>query len=131
MILVVDPGIRGCGVALFDPNTKTLFSCSYVKNPRTEGNDVTAVLAMANAVAERFSGGFLYRTAHVVIEWPRVYTASKSKGDNNDLPPLVGVGCAVAAIIATPSTSYFPHEWKGQITKEATLARVHSRLSAD
>ena len=32
MILSIDPGIRACGVALFDPKTKSLLRAALVKN---------------------------------------------------------------------------------------------------
>lgn len=127
MILVCDPGIRGCGVALLSLEKK-LKACAHVKNPMKTGNGIAEVLSMASAVegwVRCVSDG---RIEHFVGEFPQVYTASKSKGDNNDLLPLVGVVCSVATILGVPVTQYYPREWKGQMTKEATLERVYDRL---
>lgn len=69
---------------------------------------------------------------HVVIEWPQVYTAGKSKGDPNDLLPLVGVGCALCALASYAKLwRFLPAEWKGQLPKgEAYETRLRARLSA-
>ena len=119
----IDPGIRGCGVALWHASFSswTLERAYYVKNPIEAGDGVYAVLAMATAI-EAVS------IRYPVIEWPRVYTAGKLKGDPNDLLPLVAIGIALCARFGA-GTRYFPHEWKGQMKKEQTEERIRSRLS--
>ncbi len=126
-LISLDPGIRGCGVALFRGGR--LEACDYLKNPVLKGDDVDAVLGMADEVVK-------WRRLHCplvvpefVFEHPRVYTISKSKGDPNDLMPLVGVAYACAGYIAGhKSVRVFPATWKGQLTKEACEARIRSRL---
>lgn len=128
MILVVDPGIRGCGVALFSLEKK-LVACAYVKNPLKTGNGIAEVLSVAKASRDwAYCNLCEFDFSHFVGEWPQIYTASKSKGDNNDLLPLVGVVCSIATTLSVPVTQYFPREWKSQLTKEATLERVCDRL---
>ncbi len=130
-LLALDPGIRGCGVALFDDNGR-LAACDYVKNPVTKGDDFTAVLSLVQRVVVWVSDASTVsiRFHEVVAEWPRVYTIAKSKGDPNDLMPLVGIGCAVATS-AMNATRVYPHEWKGQMTKEVCHQRIRSRLDLD
>ncbi len=128
MLLSLDPGIRGCGVALFDG--ATLVACDYVKSPARTGDDFTAMLAMATTVARWASNRADPYAWSMVAEVPRVYGPSKSKGDNNDLLPLVGVGCAVATS-ATSAMRVFPHEWKHQLSKDVCHQRIRSRLDMD
>lgn len=144
--IALDPGIRGVGIALF--LGETLAACDYVKNTATTGNGLAEVLLMAEAARqwsdEHLPTGLLrWVDAHsvtplglaeqvqlsVVVEWPQVYTAGKSKGDNNDLLPLVGIGSAFAAKLQPAAVSSVrPSEWKGQLDKDATHARVLKRL---
>lgn len=126
MILALDPGIRGCGIALFSLD-KRLIACDYVKNSYHTGNDANAVLGMANAVLGQ---GLRDRVKQFVFEHPRIYTVSKSKGDNNDLLPLVGIAYAVASQLQGQAGLFrvFPHEWKGTMTKDVCHARTRTRL---
>jgi hypothetical protein len=131
VLLAVDPGIRGCGAALFTVASKRLVACAYVKNPIRKGNDVQAALEMARAVLEwekpiRPLDG----PTHLVVEIPQMYTLKHQKGDQNDLLPLAAVDGALAALYQVPVTTYLPREWKGQIDKDATAARVTTRLDA-
>ncbi len=137
-LLALDPGIRGCGVALFEGEIRLangstiahhprLVACDYVKNPVKKGDDFGAVIAMAGQVHDWVLMENGNTPWLLVAEWPRIYTVSKSKGDNNELLPLVGVGCAVATF-ATSATRVFPHEWKHQLSKEVCHQRIRSRL---
>lgn len=128
MILAVDPGIRGCGCATFDDGILT--RAWYVVNPIAKGDDVETCLTMAGAVWRTTTGSAIPGVfTHVAIEWPRVYTRDKSKGDPNDLLPLVAVGATVVVLLKATGVRYYPHEWKGQLTKDACHARVRARLS--
>lgn len=128
-VLALDPGIRGCGVALFQGTT--LIGAAYVKNPVAKGDEPPAVLGMASAVEEwAFSQVREFRhEIALVFEHPRIYTVSKSKGDNNDLMPLVGVAYALAAVLEMPPVRLYPHEWKGTMPKDVCHARIRGRLS--
>lgn len=124
--LTVDPGIRGCGTALFDAST--LLRAAYVRNPCKSGNGPHECREMAWQVALWVKGYVPVR--EIIFEWPRVYTAAKLEGDPNDLPPLVGIDCAIAAFFpGVPVLRYFPEQWKGTTDKEVMNARVMSRLS--
>ncbi len=124
-LLSLDPGIRGCGVALFTDGRLT--ACDYVKNLVKKGNDLEAIRAMAEAVLMWALGAPV--PTMLVCEFPQVYTAAFSRGDNNDLLALAGVGSALAALYpSVPVTTVLPREWKGQAPKEVMHARIKSRL---
>jgi hypothetical protein len=124
-LLALDPGIRGCGVALF--RDYTLTAAAYLKNPVTKGDEPEAVLAMANEVVQ---WDLKHGALDLIFEHPRIYTVSKSKGDNNDLLPLVGVDYAVAVHFGRGFVRrVYPQEWKGTMPKDVCHARVISRLT--
>ncbi len=56
----------------------------------------------------------------LAVEWPQVYTRSKSKGDPNDLLPLAGVAMCLAGHLDVEVRSYRPAEWIGQCPKKET-----------
>jgi hypothetical protein len=130
-LLVNDPGIRGCGAARFEGDR--LVRAAYVRNPHTHGNGIEECRAMARAVAT-WAG---FNVTHVVSERQRIYTLAKqSKGgawrDPNDLLPLAGVGCALAAFLpGATAVGYFPDEWGGQVEKEVKNARALERLTPE
>lgn len=131
-LLALDPGLRGCGVAVF--NDEVLAWAGYTRNP-VKGDGLDAVVCMARAVKDvvpvtRDVGGVT-----VVAERMQVYTAGKGKGDPNDLIPLAAIVGGIAAMFCgttprTPSTWYKPREWKSTMPKgDAFTARVLERLS--
>ncbi len=129
-LLAVDPGIRGCGVAVFYEGV--LEHAAYVENPYKRDSDAAAAGAMAHEIVEwaHLDG---QPHVHIAVEWPRVYASrirsGASKGDPNDLLALCGVDAAIVALMDRSSTSYAPSEWKGQMKKEACHARIKTRLS--
>lgn len=127
-VAAVDPGIRGCGVAVF--SNGRLIVAAYVRSPVKSGCDAAAAAAMGEAVAER-----LPCLGELALEWPRVYASrireGRSKADPNDLLALCGVQAVVAARCRLPSGSvrcYAPSDWKGQMPKGVCGLRVRSRL---
>ena len=129
--IAIDPGIRGAGVAFFvGPR---LHQASYVVNPATSGNQTSECVSLAREVSNAVvlaMRGTVKRPVKLVTEWPRAYTFGKQKGDQNDLLPLVGVNCAVAALLqdVVGSTcellSLHPDEWKHQVPKYTMNKRV-------
>jgi hypothetical protein len=130
-VLAVDPGIRGCGVALFKAGG--LVKAAYVKNPFFAGNGAAEAASMGRAVQHwtETSCGYV---DHIAVEWPQIYVSQlragkgKKKADPNDLLALCGVDAALAALLGTPTTSYQPHQWKGSMDKDASHLRIESRL---
>ncbi len=124
--LCVDPGLRGCGAAVF--HGPTLIRAAYVPNPAKTGRGSSVHRSMANAVAEWF--GIYQFPTQLLLEFPRIYPGMPDI-DVNDLLDLAGVDGALAATFrATPSVShYFPSEWKGNVDKGVMTKRIRSRLT--
>lgn len=127
-LLSVDPGIRGCGVALFVDDL--LGKAEYVRNTCPKGNRAAEAESMA---ANIYYYAYKDLINDLAVEWPRIYASrireGSSKEDPNDLLALAGVVSAVAGKLNVWSTSYCPSEWKGQLTKEACHERIKSRLT--
>jgi hypothetical protein len=136
-LLAIDPGKRGSGVALFDKDTKELLRAAYVRNRCVDEDDLALCASMAHAIRWWHAElGVFAPVTDVVVERPRIYTASKQRGkdgnwrDPNDLPPLFGVDVGVAVLFpnATPR-SCFPRDWTGTLDKPAMNARTLQRLT--
>lgn len=126
MMLSVDPGIRGCGVALWESAAKRLVSCAYVKNPALTGEGPVEAARMAGAI---YTLNAKNDVSFLALEWPQVYRVGKQKGDNNDLLPLAGVQAALVALFPLAGVGVVrPHAWKGQVPKDVMCNRVVGRL---
>lgn len=132
-LIAVDPGIRGCGVAVFD-SYGVLWRADYVKNLNPEGNRSQARHDMVHEIL-----GFVERAtfmqAHefgLCYEFMKVYSRTDSrKGDQNDLTPLCALVDRLAGTLGEVGHDYLPQEWKGQLDKETCKARVISRLTPE
>lgn len=140
LLLALDPGIRGSGVAVFDASKKELHHACYVKNPN-DGNGPAACAAMALAIVTAVNDHYKHEItglAHLALEWPKVYAAGKGKGDPNDLIALAGIGAALVSTVmmllhSTPEplqiTHYYPRDWKGTVDADVMLDRIEARLT--
>lgn len=130
MILAIDPGIRGCGVALFDPTGELAFA-RYVRNSVKEGDGPAALVGMAHAVCATLAAR-LTLTSQIktlIVEWPQVYRGPLLKGDPNDLLALAGVDGAIAALFPQADLRRFkPAEWKNQIPPNVCAMRIVNAL---
>jgi hypothetical protein len=138
LILAVDPGVRGSGVAIFDEATKTLLRADYVKGS-AKGERAEAWLTMAAAVEDwaKAYGPLRHEPAlKLVIECPQVYqrshmSARKRGTDPNDLIQLAAVVGAIVARVGQMPTVLLPMEWKGQVDKAVMWDRALKRLSPE
>jgi hypothetical protein len=132
-----DPGIRGVGISVF--HGKTLSRAAYISNPCEKGSDMRAVTELARAVVA-WLGPEAQELEVFGAERPQMYDddgsvgkKQKRKGDQNDLPPLYGIDCAVAALLPpwvelwTP----YPRDWKGQVPGDAMCRRIWKALSPE
>lgn len=106
--LSVDPGVKGCGVAVWDSGI--LQHAAYV---RRYGD--TRCTSMSDTIA-----GFIpvWKLGGLIIEMPRVYQGAKQKGDPNDLIELAAVvGAICSEFTGYPTTILYPQDWKRQIPK--------------
>ena len=123
-LLAIDPGLRGCGVALFEDDC--LVRCAYVKNTQREARGPKAWRAMGEAVLKWLD---LSQVDLLVLEVPQVYV--RGKGDPADLIELAGVDGAIAALVDGRKTEgYLPKEWKGSVPKDVYQARFEKTLTA-
>lgn len=100
-MISVDPGVKGCGWALW--GGATLIDCGYGEVPR---HDSTGL----------------------VIELPQVYYGAKQKGDANDLVSLAFAAGKIASRFVC-YTTVKPRDWKGTVKKEVMLKRILSKLT--
>ena len=125
--LSIDPGLRGCGVSLF--NKKQLIKAVYVKSTEQVKRGPEAWLAMAQAILDSLPG---VKVTHLVVEVPQVYNQAYWKGDPADLIELAGVdGAITVAVGATNNYGFLPREWKGQVPKDIHNKRVEAKLSVE
>lgn len=133
-LVAVDPGLRGCGVALFQGGT--LLRAAYVKN-NGEGRGYAAHV-IAGASVQRWLMSEGDGLDALVVELPRVYPGSaQQKGDLNDLLDVAGVGAAVATALRFDAfagalllaSHVFPSDWKGNVPKETMTERIRRSLT--
>lgn len=136
-MLSVDPGLRGCGAALFRfDEPPGLVAAAYVPGhdePESAETVVRTALAVERWVREQHARGRIaFRPCEVAVEWPVAY-ARERKANTKDLPALVGVSMAVCALFPEGSwTRYYPDEWKGgSYPRDGIEPRVRSRLTAE
>jgi hypothetical protein len=127
-IVSIDPGVRGCGVAMFDE--AGLCWARYLSNRAKTGDDYFAANFMASEV---FYAVVDEEPKFAIIECPMVYRGAQQKGAQSDIIAVAGVSYATAARLAPVGVScqrVFPYQWKGQVPKEIMLKRIESTLKA-
>lgn len=139
ILVAVDPGLRGCGVAVFR-ETDLIWAGYAVGATDTNVRRADAWRAMVRGVQAALAGvgGLLdeqLRPQHLAIELPQVYRDSHQRGakrgtDPNDLIELGAVVGGVEELLGCATTVYLPREWKGQAPKEIVHDRARARLSA-
>lgn len=122
-IVSVDPGLNNPATALFRHGV--LLCASRIKPDKTwKDLDVAERCRLiGDRIYEYWATNGdrqMVQYDRLVIEWPQVYSAGKSKGDPNDLLPLVGVAMSLAGRLWLPVTSYKPAQWIGQVPKKET-----------
>jgi hypothetical protein len=124
-VLSVDPGIRGCGCAIFRDGL--LFKAEYVKNLEKKGAGPFECAEMGMRVVE-----WSIRAHTVVLEWPTVYAGRASRGDARDLFPLAGIDTAIAVnYVGCEIVHYVPFEWKSNMNPDVLIRRIQGRLSSE
>lgn len=141
VLLSIDPGLRGCGAALFLDGK--LLRAEYVKNAASEDLDGPRAWALMAASVLKWATAMLVASSNAInylaVEIPQTYSGRAKKGDANDLLPLAGVDAALAALLPHAEVDYkVPHGWKGGIEKPKRAAgeyiimeRVKARLTVN
>lgn len=146
-LLTFDPGARHPACALFRGGILIAAERVPVDSDWADLEPIDRAVRIALACL-RWAVARGARPKYLVVEYPQVYRASKSKGDPNDLILLAAIAGAIAGaltmvlgsqevglVIQSPT----PGKWAGQLPKTDTGPawesprghRVHSRLSAD
>lgn len=148
-IVALDPSLRRPGVAVFRAGMLIASDAIGQDNSDT-GKEVLGDRITRNAqsvVRWILDHSTLPRV--LVVEWPQVYAAVKSKGDPNDLLAVAGVGAAVSTMLAVCVANnargvaldvryISPADWCGQLPKiekqsevwnSPRTRRIVSRLS--
>lgn len=121
IVVSIDPGIRGCGVAVWINGVLQI--AAYVPNSSKSGAGPAECVEMALAIKVWLALYAIPRVDVLVVEWPQMYGGRASRGDSNDLLPLTGVDCAIAALHPNAAVHhYVPHSWKGSIEKPKKAA---------
>lgn len=128
--LAVDPGLRVCGLALFEQDT--LYRAWLSRNPLRTERGPEAWEAMARAALNDFISHTPRRgrvPKRLVVEVPQVYWRAGQGGRAADLIELAGVVGAVAATLPVMTrVHYLPRQWKGQVPKNVHNKRIMKRL---
>jgi hypothetical protein len=115
--IAIDPSVRCTGRARFRGGALIEVSIHLARN-------------LPEAVAIPALHGPAVSSYPYVIEFPRAYSATRSKADPNDLLAVAAVAGAWAArgAAAGPVRFVAPSEWKGQTPKAVCAARVRAAL---
>lgn len=117
--MAVDPGLRACGVAIFDDGFLT--EAYLVRSEEKTHRGPVAWQAMVRAMP--------LAVRPVRVEFPKAYYGAKQQADHADLLELAAVVGALAARYEPQGCGIIaPAEWKGQLSKEECRRRIRERL---
>lgn len=125
--LAVDPSLTRTGWALFREQ-ELIKSGAFVSPPAKL--DLSAGVTVAERAARTARALFANLCVHatvkfepldLIMEWPQVYRATRSKGDPNGLLGIAAI-CGALVALAQPTRVLMktPAEWIGQLPKAAT-----------
>lgn len=129
-MICIDPGLRGCGVAVFNRGDAQLIRACYVPNDERVGRGPKVWVAMAKKVKFVLLS-LTGLTARFYLEVPQVYGGPRDE-DPNDLIDLAGVVGAIAAMFPDSIHSfYLPRQWKGTVPKKMMTQRISEQLAPE
>lgn len=126
MIISIDPGINGCGMACFVGGG--LAKAHYVKTIAEDKHAPIAVRAFAMAKAV-FPTSISPGDDTLVLEYPQIYRGRRANNPN-DLLTLALVDGMIAGLFGKTPVCYLPHAWKGSVNPDVCVERVKVSLSA-
>lgn len=130
MIVSIDPGLRGCGVATWSDSGELRWA-GYVPSFERAGRGAGAWRSIADAVvARRGTLGFSldWALTALCVESQQVYSkgrAARAAARSGDLREVTGVAATLCALI--PATTYLqplPFDWKRNKEKKAKCAEI-------
>lgn len=130
MILCVDPGLRGCGCAVFTPEG-ALTQAAYVKGEIQDGRGAHVWASTADAVLHHFKGRDLALFHKVIVE-TQIIRPTDEPFKQSAMMEVQGVAGAVAGIFAGRGArviGVLPHEWKSTIDGSVMTGRISQRIT--
>lgn len=121
-----------------DPGAKTLAYAAWRDGVLEEADLLQPGLGMSNVEAwrklprELEDRGFYLKlyTLSVIVEVPQIYVMSRSKGNPSGLLDVMGMVGGLASVFERIELVK-PREWKGQVPKDVTKARVLATLTEE
>lgn len=126
MLVSVDPGLKGCGVAAFRDGR--LEAATYIAGKPTPGV-LAQAQATSGAVVEWY-GRICSDTFVLAVEFPQVYR-QRLGADPNDLLGLAAVLGGLHPYYGGSLIQFSPHDWKGSIDGDVMIERIKSLLAAE
>lgn len=118
----VDPGVKGCGLALFE-GQNLVWACyvSRTRRPkhRLAGPDRNDLIDLTTGF--EIDGG--------LVEHMRIRPEALRKGDQNDLVDVAFIAGGLAFLWGLHPVK--PETWKGQVPKGIMVNRIMCRLTED
>src|SRR5258708_2451316 len=110
MLVSIDPGIRGCGVAVFAGKpTVFLKSAWYVENPIRKGNDAGVWRSMRLQIEFEASYFGLSPLDELIVETPTTHW----RGRLQDIIALAALAGTLSTLWNVPNVmNVAPREWK-------------------
>lgn len=131
MILTIDPGLRGCGCAIWTSSGE-LVKAQFVSGLEDKVAGIERVVReMAWSVEEWTCRSPFEDVSQMVVERPQTYRGRAARGDANDLLDVSLVVGALSVMSQCPLLLVRPSEWKGQTPKHATEARARKVVPLD
>lgn len=124
IVMAADPGLRGCGVAVFDD--ARLIWAGYARSAERTVRGPAAWQAAALAVVECYPLGLDV----LVVEYPQIYRGMYAA----DLVEITGVVGAVVGQYegrCQEVVGYLPRDWTMGVPKEVRHARLEKDLSEE
>lgn len=127
----IDPGLRGCGIAIF--KGPWLERAWYQYNSERVERGPKAWADMGRAVNRGLEErGFSTNVDVLCIEYPQVYKTRWQKGDQDDIIQLAAAtGSVSRSLDIANKFGVVPVAWKGNVPKPVHNGRVMKRLTEE
>lgn len=126
MLLSIDPSFTSTGWALFIDNR--LEGCGYVAtSPKLTKPE--RIQHIVFKIRQELDAGYGSHLDALIIETPKIYPRSRSKGDPNKIAPLFAiVGALIASFSFDDCRLIYPSGWKGKTDKVVMFGRILANL---
>lgn len=132
VVVALDPGVRGCGLAVAWRSSQRLAFAAYARSPVRKGSGAAESVASAMEAFRAFCDwrdrSPIFRP-DVVVEWPQIYRGSVV--DPNAMLSLAGVSTAFAALANGTTYGVLPREWKGNVKADECTLRIRAAITSE